>query len=408
MLEERTHDDARHAVRMLGLAQAAAFAVTGITVTIGPLSLHELSGHKGFGGGLLAVFILAGGAGALVAGRLMRRMAQRRVLAASHLVYGLAGLLAAAAGAAHSPRLIIAAALPLGFGHGASLLGRSVAVDLHEAGERGRAVGRILAIGAVGALSGPALVAGLRRLAMDTGLDPHMLPWLAVPVLGALGALAVARLRVGGTPRTAAHAATPRPAPRDRRHARAGMGTAAIVLAGTQAAMLALMSVVPVHLHGQGGGDAVMAAVLGAHLASMYGLAPLLGAGIDRWGHRSGLVLGAGLCVGGALLSAVAGVPLIAAVGLVGLGSGWCSAYLGATAAAGVSAEPQDRAYVLGVVDMTASVTAATAGILTGLFVGVLGVLTLTLAVASAMGLVVLIALRPRPVPAAPPAVAPR
>ena len=104
MLTERTHDDARHAVGMLGLAQAAAFAVTGITVTIGPLSLHELSGHKGFGGGLLAVFILAGGAGALVAGRLMRRLAQRRVLVASHLFYGLAGLLAAAAGAAHSPR----------------------------------------------------------------------------------------------------------------------------------------------------------------------------------------------------------------------------------------------------------------------------------------------------------------
>jgi MFS family permease len=152
-----------------------------------------------------------------------------------------------------------------------------------------------------------------------------------------------------------------------------------------------------------------MAAVLGAHLASMYGLAPLLGSAIDRWGHRAGLLTGAGLCVAGALLSAVAGVPLIAAVGLVGLGSGWCSAYLGATAAVGASADPRDRAYVLGVVDLTASVTAATAGILTGLFVGLLGVLTLTLAVASAMGLLVLIVLRPRPVPTAtPPLPAPR
>jgi hypothetical protein len=67
-----------------------------------------------------------------------------------------------------------------------------------------------------------------------------------------------------------------------------------------------------------------------------------------------------------------------------------------------VSAAPRDRAYVLGLTDLTASVTAATAGILTGLFVGVLGVLTFTLAVASAMGLVALIACRPRPAPAAP------
>src|SRR5689334_4192399 len=140
MLPAGAHpDDARHAVRMLGLAQAAAFAVTGITVTIGPLSLHELSGDAGLGGTLLAVFILAGGAGALVAGRLMRRVARRRVLAASHLTYGLAGFAAAGAGAAHSPRLIIASAVPLGFGHGAALLGRALAVDLHEGGERGPA-----------------------------------------------------------------------------------------------------------------------------------------------------------------------------------------------------------------------------------------------------------------------------
>ncbi|HMN98644.1 MAG TPA: hypothetical protein PKD59_04475, partial [Miltoncostaeaceae bacterium] len=64
MPHRRDDDGARHAVRMLGLAQAAAFAVTGITVTIGPLSLHELSGREGLGGTLLAVFILAGGAGA--------------------------------------------------------------------------------------------------------------------------------------------------------------------------------------------------------------------------------------------------------------------------------------------------------------------------------------------------------
>ena len=71
MLDGHTETDrARHAVRMLGLAQAAAFAVTGITVTIGPLSLHA-SRVRGRRGGLLAVFILAGGAGAFLAGRLM-------------------------------------------------------------------------------------------------------------------------------------------------------------------------------------------------------------------------------------------------------------------------------------------------------------------------------------------------
>ena len=393
MLDAHTETDrARHAVRMLGLAQAAAFAVTGITVTIGPLSLHELSGDEGAGGGLLAVFILSGGAGAFLAGRLMRRIGRRACLVASHLAYGAAGFAAAAAGAAHSPRGILVAAIPLGLGHGAALLGRSVAVDLHPSGERGRAVGRILAVGAVGALSGPALVAGLRLVAADTGLDAHMLPWLAVPVLGALGALAVSRLRLGSP------AAPPAAAPsRRRRRARGRMRTPVLVVAGAQAAMLSLMSVVPVHIHHQGGGDGLMALILGAHLASMYGLAPLLGAGIDRWGHRDGLMAGAGLCVGGALLSAVTHVPVVAAAGLVALGAGWCASYLGVTAAAAaLEADPRDRASALGAADLAASVTAATAGVVTGLLVGVVGIVALSWVIASLMGIVLLVTCRPR------------
>ncbi|MGE0029107.1 MAG: MFS transporter [Thermoleophilia bacterium] len=387
------HDDgARHAVRMLGLAQAAAFAVTGITVTIGPLSLHELSGQEGLGGTLLAVFILAGGAGAFLAGRLMRRAGRRACLVASHLLYGAAGVAAAAAGAAHSPRAILIAAVPLGLGHGAALLGRSIAVDLHTAGERGRAVGRILAVGAVGALAGPGLVAGLRHLATATGLDPHMLPWLAVPVLGAAGAAAVSRLRLAPA-RTGARA--PRPSrPRGRRGR--GMGTATLVVAGAQASMLALMSVVPVHIHHEGGGDGLMALILGVHLAAMYGLAPLLGAVIDRWGHRDGLMAAAGLCVAGAMLSAFTHVPVVAAAGLVALGAGWCAGYLGVTAAAGVTADAGDRASALGTADLAASAGAATAGVVTGLLIGVTGLVPLAWAVAAAMGIVLLVACRPR------------
>jgi MFS family permease len=394
--EGRTDGDARHAVRMLGVAQAAAFAVTGITVTIGPLSLQELSGREGLGGALLAVFILAGGAGAFTAGRLMRRAGRRAVLAASHLAYGLAGVAAAAAGAAHSPRAILAAAIPLGAGHGAALLGRSVAVDLHPAGERGRAVGRILAVGAVGALAGPGLVAGLRWVAGGAGLDGHMLPWLAVPALGAIGALAVARLRLGPSPAAAAAA---RPA---RARRRAGMGAPTLVVAGAQASMLALMSVVPVHIHHQGGGDALMALILGAHLAAMYGLAPLLGAGIDRWGHRDGMIAAAGLCVAGAMLSAVTHVPVVAAAGLVALGAGWCTGHLAVTAAAGAAAGARDRASALGVADLVAGLTAGTAGIVTGVLVGAVGVVPLAWLVAAAMGAVLVTACRPRPAAPAP------
>ncbi|HET6692459.1 MAG TPA: MFS transporter [Miltoncostaeaceae bacterium] len=399
MDHEGTDGGARHAVRMLGIAQAAAFAVTGITVTIGPLSLHELSGREGLGGALLAVFILAGGAGAFAAGRLMRRAGRRAVLVAGHLAYGLAGVAVAAAGAAHSPRAILAAAAPLGAGHGAALLGRSVAVELHPEGERGRAVGRILAVGAVGALSGPGLVAGLRWVAGEAGLDGHMLPWLAVTALGAVGALAVSRLRLGPSPARAVAPPTARP----RR--RAGMGTATLVVAGAQASMLALMSVVPVHIHHQGGGDALMALILGAHLASMYGLAPLLGAGIDRWGHRDGMVAAAGLCVAGAMLSAATHVPVVAAAGLVALGAGWCAGYLAVTAAAGAAAGARDPASALGAADLVAGGTAAAAGILTGALVGVLGIALLAWLVASAMGVLLVTACRPRtatPAPAGP------
>ena len=340
-------DGARHAVRMLGLAQAAAFAVTGITVTIGPLSLHELSGHEGFGGGLLAVFILSGGAGAFLAGRLMRRIGRRACLVASHLAYGAAGVRRGRRGrgalaARHPRRRDPARARPRRRAAGAVGRGRPPPVrrarSRRRADPRRRGRRRPLRPGARRraapargghrpgrAHAAVARGAGPRRARRAGGLAPP--PRAVAAVRGAARARPLAA--VAGAPA-------------------GGWATPTLVVAGAQAAMLALMSVVPVHIHHQGGGDALMALILGAHLASMYGLAPLLGAGIDRWGHRDGLIAGAGLCVAGAMLGAVTHVPVVAAAGLVALGAGWCASYLGVTAAAGLEADPRDRASALG------------------------------------------------------------
>ena len=214
-MRRRGTDEVRRATRRLVAAQTAAFAASGVGVGLAPLPLSGDGAHGSWAGAMLAVLGLAAGAGALVGGRLMDRGDPRRRLAAAHAVYALAGLGAAAAAAARSPGWLLAAAALAGAGQGAALLGRVAVAALHASCRRGRALGRMLTIGAVGAAAGPVAVAGAQELAERTGLDPLALPWLALPALGALGVWAV----IGAdreTPLVARRARPGRPAGRAR------------------------------------------------------------------------------------------------------------------------------------------------------------------------------------------------
>lgn len=144
----------RRAFRRLALAQVAAFAVSGIAFTTGPLTVLDLSGSAGLAGLVLALLGLSGGAGAWAGGRLVDRFGRVRPLTGAHALAGAAGLAAAAGALLGSPALVLAACVPLGAGQGAALLGRVAVAAMHPPEVRGRATGRLVVAGAAGAVAG--------------------------------------------------------------------------------------------------------------------------------------------------------------------------------------------------------------------------------------------------------------
>ena len=306
------------AATALTIAQGAAFAVTGVSLTVGPLALMR-HGHGALGGALVAVLGLASGLGAALGGRGMARR-PGVWLAAGHALYGCAGALALGASAAGSAAGVVAAVWLIGMGQGIALLGRAVVASMARAQARGRVTGRMLAAGAVGAVAGPLFVELVRAGAVAVGRDPLVAPWILVCLLGLIGLVAVRR--AGALPGRAVADRSPRPRP-------AGLSSrsAVVALAATQATMAGAMAVAPGRIHQMSGAAAVVSIAVAVHLAAMYGAAPFVGRFIDRRGHAVAVATGAGLSAVGAVL---VGAPSagVAAAGLALVGIGWSAAYV--------------------------------------------------------------------------------
>jgi MFS family permease len=379
--------------RLLTLAQGLALAVSGITITIGPLTLLETTGGGRWSGAVVGVLGLAAGAGAYALGRRMAAAHRRGLLAAAHALYGLAGIAAALAAAAGSTAGVLAAVTLIGAGQGAALLGRVIATQMHAPSERGRIGGRMLAVGVVGAVTGPPAVAALRGLAGEAGADPAVLPWLAVTVAGAaaLGAVRATRLSSPAPPIPAPSG----PGPAGGSAASVPIRMVTVALAATQATMAGAMAVAPMAVHHHTGSDGAMALVVSAHLAGMYAAAPAIGRMIDRRGARAGIGAGAAASLIGAVLIAAAHAPLLAAAGLVLVGVGWSAAYIGATAALTESGRPGRQARSVGAADLWGAASGAAAAGADAAAAGALGLGVVALMLA-APAVVALSAVAPR------------
>ncbi len=231
---------------------------------------------------------------------------------------------------------------------------------------RARAVGIVLAVGTVGAVGGP-LLAGL--LARIDPSDESPLPWVATAVLAGIALAAVGLLRPD--PRELAAAPPPGQAQTGRRAVGVLLPSrafrAAVAAIGVaQAAMVAVMGATPVEITHHHGSALVVGTTVSLHVAGMFAFSPLIGAALDRWGRRLGLLAGSLVAAGGAIVTAVAsGSTPVLATGLFFVGLGWSSVYLASTAVISDVTTAAERAGALGFVDLVAALSAA-AGALVG------------------------------------------
>lgn len=397
---------------LLALAQGSVGVAFPVMLVVGTVAAKDLTGRDGATGLIWGLYFVSAAAGAFVVGRGMDRFGRRPGLLLSYGTVAVAGLACMASVAAGSYAGLLVSSIPFGAAFGGSQLIRGAVADMYAPASRGRAVGYLLASGTVGAVGSPLLVAVIRSLADERGADPNVAPWLLVPVSAAVAILAVVAVRPDprdlAPPRSVEEGAALAGAPLRGPRALLGMPafrTAVLAASVGQMAMIGIMGVTPNVLDHHGHADVVTSWVIAIHITGMFVFSPLLGAAMDRFGRRPGLLGGGAASVTGALLASSETSALLVGVGLFLVGVGWSATFLGATAAISDVTSPLERSGALGFNDLLTSLSSAVAGLTAGVVLEVAGFRTLTLGVAVLVtGVMVLVAtgLRERPPLTAP------
>jgi MFS family permease len=357
---ERDHLVRRSTAMLVG-AQVALWGSLGVFAGFGPITASDISDSASTVAVFFGVYYLGAAAAARLVGRWMDRVGRRPGLALGYVLLAVSGAVTFAATAARWTEGFVASGVVIGLGSGAALLGRAAVADMYPPERRGRAVGLLVVAGTIGAVGGPLLAAAVHALARSYALpDPLALPWLLVTGLALVALGFVLSVRpdprrlaigtAGDSPGVRSPGAVLRQRP---------AAVALVAIAVGQAVMVTFMGVVPALLRAHHEPGLTVSIVVSLHLAGMFALSPLIGAALDRWGRRTGLLAGALASAAGVGVGLVSTSPLVAAVGLVLIGVGWSAAYLGSTAVVSDLAAPSERAGALGLTDLVAALAAA-------------------------------------------------
>jgi MFS family permease len=338
-------------------------------VAVATTSLVLVTGIEGILGLGPAIFLVAGAASALPAGRLMDRLGRVPVLAGGFGL-GIGGcLLTALACRVDSAFLLVAGFAAIGGAMGITLLARTAAGDMYPPERRARGISLVLFGAVFGAILGPTVFSPLfSKHHLDA--DALVVPWLAaagIMVVGLVLVLSVrpdpskaARARLPGSPQEPA-------APLAEILRRPGVATALLGALASFAVMVAVMNLTGYMMVGQGHMQSDVFPVISAHILGMYGLVLVVGNLIDRVGRRTALVGGL-LVMGVSTLGLVWTHSILATgVALFGLGLGWSFSYVAATSELVDLARPAERGRLVGFNDLLSGSTGAALALLGGL-----------------------------------------
>jgi MFS family permease len=392
----------RRTLRTLMAAQMVG--AVGITIGIATASLlaRDLSGSEKLAGLAQTFQVLGTAVSAFLLARLMSRRGRRVGLVTGYVLGAAGAVLAVVAGVVGSMALLLLGAVLLGATTAANSGARYAATDLAPAHHRARSLSLVVWATTVGAVAGPNLTGASAWVADRLGIPALTGPF----ALGSVGMLAAALLvavflrpdpllvaRVAAGASVAAPTGTSWGRAVQAVRERPVLGYAVTGLACAHAVMVAVMVMTPLHMEHGGAELRVIGIVISVHVLGMFAFSPLVGMLADRRGRAPVLGVGAVvLLVSLALCSAAPeGNSWQIFGGLFLLGLGWSFATVASSTLIADHAPLDARTDVQGAADLVMGVTAAAAGGLAGLVVGVWGYSVLAI-VSGALGVVVLLA----------------
>jgi MFS family permease len=372
----------RRNTALLSAAMAVNSASLQLVAAVSALTFALVTGVTSLLGLGPAVFLLAGALTALVAGRAMDRFGRVPVLAAGFAAGMTGSSLTALSVHLLSPPAAIAGFALIGASAATVALSRTAAGDMYPPARRARGIAWVMFGAVFGAILGPAVFSPI-FVGREVEASALVVPWLAGAGLAAVGLAVVLLVRPDPKRIAEAMRAADDPPAGPAAPLRAIVrrpGAVPALLAGlvSFAVMVAVMNltgyVVVEHRHHP---QHLVFPIIGAHVLGMFGLAPVIGAIIDRLGRRPALVGGLALCsVSCAGLIWAEGVWPTAVL-LFGLGLGWNFSFVAATAELADVATPAERGKLLGFHDLSAGLLGAVLVLLGGYVLDAVGVYAL-------------------------------
>ena len=365
----------RRTLRTLTLGQVVGAAALSSSVTVGAFVVQEILGKETPWGGIATATTTVGTAVmAQVLSRYMMRKGRRPGLQSGYAL-ATVGALVAAVGAESSTLVVFLLGLFLfGNGQAANLLARYTATDLAHPDERGRAMSRIVFASTFGAVFAPMLIGPAEAAGKQWfGLHKYTGPWLLSATVLFLAFCNISLqlrpdpLMVSGGIRLKSDAKLPSISQALRIIMASSTGRLALSsMVVSQAAMVAIMTMTPVHmkLHGHEG---ISQFVVSLHIAGMYAFSPFVGRFADRKGTISAVYVGSITLVAATVLSALSGesaIILFPALWLLGIG--WNFGLIGGSSMLLESVSDDQRVTVQGSADLMMSFCGGMAGLSSG------------------------------------------
>lgn len=353
-------------------------------MTAGPLLATQMLGSPALAGLPIAMFPAGSAVAAVLIGRISQTRGRRIGLASGSIVGAFGASVAVLAAVVGSVPLLCAGFFLFGSGFAANLQARFAGADLAPPERRGFAVSIVLVASAVGAAVGPNLVSVSAHFAEGLGVAALAGPFM-VGAVAFVAAAALLWLMLRPDPLLLARELASAEDSRQVDSASAETDTravtaAALIMILTQVAMVAVMTMTPVHMVGTGHDLSATGIVISVHVVMMYLPAPLSGWLVDRVGTTP-VAIAAGLVMltSGVLAAMFSeSIPgLAVALGL--LGFGWSLGLVSGTTMLTNALPLSTRAKTQGVVDLGVALAGAFAGLGAGLVIASTGYSVLAL-----------------------------
>ncbi len=390
-------DVQRRTLRTLWVSSVLSRGAVSSIFPVSVLAIKDLLGSETFAGLSTGASTVGAAASAAALAAFMQRRGRTPGLALGFAAAIVGALLAFVAVEAGWLVVFLVGMVLIGVGSGTSNLSRYAAADLATPERRSRDISSVIFAATFGAVAFPLFIGVAGDVAEDAGFDENGGGLAMGAVLFFLAGAAVwifmrpdPLVVAGGVERDKTRRKPAVPF-RDAvaiawAHPLARLAFVALVI--SQAVMVMVMAMTPLHMDAHGHDNSAVGKVISAHTAGMFAFAPLAGWLSDRYGRVLVIVLAAFTLVGATVLTAMAGEAPQALMfpGLFLLGLGWSFGVVAGSALLTESVDEYDRVAVQGAADTATNIASGAGALASGIVLDMAGFHILSLIGMAAAG----------------------